>query len=129
MTAFLTWVGALLKAGGQKARLRVWDNASWHVSQEVRSGVRAPNRQAKREGGVRILVCQLPLKSPWLNRIEPKWVHAKRAVAEPDRLLSKADSSGVSASTSRASMLSILNKRLQKRSREPALGLPCHCSP
>jgi transposase len=41
----------------------------------------------------------------------------------------KQNSSGVSAPTSRASMLSILNKRLQKRSREPALGLPCHCSP
>ena len=90
-TAFLTWVGALLKADGKKARLRVWDNASWHVSKEVRSWVRAPNRRAKREGDVRILIGQLPVKSPWLNRIEPKWVHAKRAVAEPDRLLSKAE--------------------------------------
>ena len=26
-------------------------------------------------------------KSPWLNRIEPKWVHGKRAIAEPDRKL------------------------------------------
>jgi hypothetical protein len=90
-TAFLSWVGVLLKADGKKALLLVWDNASWHVSKEVRSWVRAHNRQAKREGGVRILVCQLPVKSPWLNRIEPKWVHAKRAVAEPDRLLSKAE--------------------------------------
>jgi hypothetical protein len=90
-TAFLTGVGALLKADGKKALLRVWDNASWHVSKEVRSWVRAHNRQAKREGGVRILLCQLPVKSPWLNRIEPKWVHAKRAVAEPDRLLSKSE--------------------------------------
>lgn len=90
-TAFLTWVGALLKADGKKALLLVWDNASWHVSKEVRSWVRAHNRQAKCEGGVRILLCQLPVKSPWLNRIEPKWVHAKRAVAEPDRLLSKAE--------------------------------------
>ncbi len=23
-------------------------------------------------------------KAPWLNPIEPKWVHGKRAVAEPD---------------------------------------------
>jgi hypothetical protein len=30
----------------------------------------------------------LPSKSPWLNPIEPKWVHGKRAVSEPDRLLS-----------------------------------------
>jgi DDE superfamily endonuclease len=90
-TSFLSWIGELLKADGKKALLLVWDNASWHVSKEVRSWVRAHNRQAKREGGVRILICQLPVKSPWLNRIEPKWVHAKRAVAEPDRLLSKAE--------------------------------------
>ena len=90
-TAFLGWVCELLKADGKKAVLLVWDNASWHVSKEVHSWVRAHNRRAKREGSVRILVCQLPVKSPWLNRIEPKWVHAKRAVAEPDRLLSKAE--------------------------------------
>jgi hypothetical protein len=90
-TAFLSWMGELLKADGKKALLLVWDNASWHVSKEVHSWVRAHNGQAKREGGVRILICQLPVKSPWLNRIEPKWVHAKRAVAEPDRLLSKVE--------------------------------------
>jgi hypothetical protein len=89
-TAFLSWIGKLLKADGKKALL-MWDQASWHVSKEVRSWVHAHNRQAKREGGVRILVCQLPVKSHWLNRIEPKWVHAKRAVTEPDRLLSKAE--------------------------------------
>ena len=37
------------------------------------------------------MVCQLPIKSPWLNRIEPHWIHAKRAVVEPGRLLSKAE--------------------------------------
>ncbi len=36
---------------------------------------------------VRVVVCPLPSKSPWLNRIEPKWVHGKRAIAEPDRKL------------------------------------------
>jgi transposase len=90
-TSFLSWSGGLLKADGKKALLLAWDNASWHVSKEVRSWVQPHNRQVKREGGVRILVCQLPVKSPWLNRIEPTWVHAKRAVAEPDRLLSKAE--------------------------------------
>ncbi len=59
-------------ANGKKALLLVWDNASWHVSKEVRAWVHAHNRQAKREGDVRILICQLPIKSPWLNRIEPK---------------------------------------------------------
>ena len=32
--------------------------------------------------------CVLPVKTPWLNPIEPKWVHGKRAIAEPARLLS-----------------------------------------
>jgi len=31
---------------------------------------------AKDTGGVRIRVCHLPVKAPWLNPIEPKWVHA-----------------------------------------------------
>ena len=34
------------------------------------------------------MVCQLPSKSPWLNPIEPRWVHGKRAIVEPERLLS-----------------------------------------
>ena len=33
--------------------------------------------------GVRILLCYLPTKSPWLNSIEPEWVHGKRQVLEP----------------------------------------------
>ncbi len=36
------------------------------------------------ENGVRPL---LPKRSPWLNAIEPKWVHGKRKVVEPDGLL------------------------------------------
>lgn len=90
-TAFLLWVCEQLSAAGKTALLLVWDNASWHISKEVRTWIGAHNRQAKREGGVRILVCRLPVKSPWLNRIEPKWVHAKRAVVEPDRTLSKVE--------------------------------------
>ena len=65
----------------------VWDNASWHVSKAVRAWLKAHNRRAKRDGGCRIVVCPLPIKSPWLNRIEPNWVHGKRAIAEPDRKL------------------------------------------
>jgi hypothetical protein len=30
---------------------------------------------------------RLPVKSPWLNLVESKWAHGKRAVAEPERLL------------------------------------------
>jgi hypothetical protein len=31
--------------------------------------------------------CLLPTKSPWLNAIEPQWIHGKRKVVEPERLL------------------------------------------
>jgi hypothetical protein len=54
-----------LAAEGCKALLLVWDNAAWHNSQRVRAWIRAHNRRAKREGGVRILVWALPTKSPW----------------------------------------------------------------
>jgi hypothetical protein len=36
---------------------------------------------------VRIVPCFLPKKSPWLSAIEPKWVHGKRKVVEPDLVL------------------------------------------
>jgi hypothetical protein len=87
-TPFLAWCCERLAAAGRTALLLVWDNASWHLSREVRTWLRAHNQQVKQRGqGVRILLCFLPSKSPWLNPIEPKWVHAKRAVVEPARLL------------------------------------------
>jgi hypothetical protein len=89
---FLTWCSAQLAAHGFTALLLIWDNASWHRSHAVRRWLRQHNQQVKRGAvGVRIAVCQLPSKSPWLNPIEPKWVHGKRAVSEPDRLLSAAE--------------------------------------
>ncbi len=33
------------------------------------------------------MVCRLPSRSPWLNPIEPRWAHGKRAVVEPERKL------------------------------------------
>jgi transposase len=88
---FLEWVCTRLAAEGKKALLLVWDNASWHVSQRVRAWIKAHNRRVKQEGGVRILACYLPIKSPWLNAIEPCWVHGKRAILEPDRKLTAAE--------------------------------------
>jgi hypothetical protein len=87
-TVFLDWCCAEAAARGKTALLLVWDNASWHISKEVRTWVRAHNRQVKASGtGVRLIVCPLPIKSPWLNPIEPTWVHTKREVVEPDRPL------------------------------------------
>ena len=65
----------------------VWDNAAWHVSRAVPAWMRTHNRTVKRTDGVRILVCRSPVESPWLNPIEPGWLHGKRAIVEPDRTL------------------------------------------
>jgi hypothetical protein len=83
-TAFLGWVCERLAARGVRVWALVWDNAAWHVSAEVRAWIRRHNARAKLEGGVRILACGLPSRSPWLNPIEPEWLHGKRAVCEPD---------------------------------------------
>ena len=86
---FLNWSCQSLTRQRVKVFALIWDNASWHVSQVVRTWIRTHNQQVKRQGkGVRILVCYLPSKSPWLNPIEPKWLHGKRAIVEPARVLS-----------------------------------------
>jgi hypothetical protein len=85
---YLAWCCARLQAADKEALLLVWDNAPWHVSRAVRTWIRAHNRQVKATGqGVRLIPCYLPIKSPWLNPIEPKWAHGKRRVVEPARLL------------------------------------------
>jgi hypothetical protein len=85
---FLDWCCSKLEAQGKTALLLVWDNASWHISQAVQTWIHTHNRQVKRDRkGVRILPCPLPVKSPWLNPIEPRWVHTKRKIVEPARLL------------------------------------------
>jgi transposase len=87
-TQFLDACCHRLAARGTRALLLIWDNASWHISKQVTSWVQEHNRQVKEDGrGVRVLAFRLPTKSPWLNPIEPKWVHGKRAVVEPARLL------------------------------------------
>ena len=63
-----------------------------HVSKQVKTWLHRHNQTVLQEAqagkvGVCIVSCWLPTKSPWLNRIEPKWVHGKRAIVEPARLL------------------------------------------
>lgn len=85
---FLEWVCQRLAAQGKRVWALVWDNASWHISHRVRRWIAAHNQRVKREGdGVRILSCLLPVKSPWLNPIEPKWLHGKRAIVKADGVL------------------------------------------
>jgi hypothetical protein len=65
---FLAWCSAQLAAQGFTALLLIWDNASWHRSQAVRHWIRQHNQQVKQGAtGVRLVVCHLPSKSPWLN--------------------------------------------------------------
>jgi transposase len=91
-TEYRAWCCAKLAIAGKAALLPIWDNAPWHVSRAVRAWIRAHNQQVKRTGrGVRIIPCYLPIKSPWLNPIEPKWAHGKRRVVEPSRLLATDD--------------------------------------
>jgi transposase len=85
--AVLDWGCQRLAARGMTMLVLIWDNAAWHVSKAVRTWLRDHNQQVHREGGVRIVPCFLPTKSPWLNPIEPTWVHGKRRIAEPARLL------------------------------------------
>ena len=85
---FLAWGCARMEQAGVRVWALVWDNAPWHVSKAVRAWIRAHNRQVKQAGqGVRLLVCYLPTKSPWLNPIEAQWARAKRVVVEAERLL------------------------------------------
>jgi hypothetical protein len=89
-TQFLSWCCEKLEALGKKVLLLIWDNASWHVSKELRRWLGKHNRRVKESGGeagVRIVSCLLPKQSPWLNAIEPKWVHGKRKVVEPEGVL------------------------------------------
>ena len=81
-TAFVEWTCGELARQGEKVLVLIWDNASWHVSEEVREWIRAHNKEAKQSGeGIRIIVVGLPTKSPWLNKIEQKWQHGKKAIA------------------------------------------------
>ena len=86
---FLSTLLAMAKKRGQRVLVVIWDRASWHKSKKVIRWVRQHNRQVKQENeSVRLLTCLLPTKSPWLNPMEPIWLHAKRKVVEPNGDLS-----------------------------------------
>lgn len=89
---YLEWVCECLAREGKQVLLLIWDNASWHRSRAVQAWLRQHNQAARRaqqqgEPAVRIMACWLPVKSPWLNAIEPKWMHGKKAIMEPARKL------------------------------------------
>ena len=85
--AFLARAAGRLAADGVRVLAPIWDDASWHISRGVRTWLRRHHRRVKAAGGCRLLIGRLPSRSPWLNPIEPKWAHGKRAVVEPARKL------------------------------------------
>jgi len=91
-TQFLDGCCTRLEQQGKVALLMPWDNASWHISHAVTEWIREHNQQVRQDGkGVRLIPCPLPIKSPWLNPIEPHWIHGKRHVVALDRLLTAQD--------------------------------------
>ena len=83
----LAWIAARLAQDGQKAWLRIWDQASWPRSTMVRTWLDAHQQRVKRAGGCRLIVCPLPRKRPGRNPSAPRWVHGTRAILEPTGLL------------------------------------------
>src|SRR4029453_4770830 len=89
---FLAWCCTNLQAAGKEALLLIWDNASWHISHAVDDWIHTHNRTVKHEGhGVRIVVCPLPVKSPWLNPIERSPTWCRLPPSESTRIASRAD--------------------------------------
>jgi hypothetical protein len=84
---FLSWVCEQLVAEGKSRLIVIWDVPSWHSGKPVSGWLARHNRDVKRNGGVQVVVCPLPVKSPWLNNIETRWGPAKRAILDPDRIL------------------------------------------
>jgi hypothetical protein len=80
---FLQWIVLGAAARHRKVVLLIWDNASWHVGRKVKRWIRRYNLDAKRAGKSRLLVWALPKRSPWLNPIEPHWIHAKKRICQP----------------------------------------------
>jgi transposase len=88
---FLEWLCGCVAQEGKRVLVVIWDDASWHTCAEVAHWVEEQNQRAGRGEGVRVVICELPVASPWLNNIEPCWTHAKRAVMEVDRKLTAAE--------------------------------------
>jgi len=88
---FLAWLCGSIAQEGKRVLVVIWDEPSWHTADIVVQWVKAQNRRAERGEGLRVVVCGLPVASPWLNNIEPCWTHAKKAIMEIDRKLTAAE--------------------------------------
>jgi hypothetical protein len=84
---FLSWVCEQLRAEEKSRLIVIWDTPSWHTGRPVSDWLAKHNTEVNADGGVQVVLCPLPVKSPWLNNIETRWGPAKRAILEPDRIL------------------------------------------
>jgi hypothetical protein len=84
-TRFLSWCCQKLRAAGKKVWVLIWDNASWHVSEEVRRWIASHNRGVKNGGqGVRIVSCLFcPSRAPGSTlygaQVGPRQAQGRRA--------------------------------------------------
>ena len=51
-TQFLQWSLQKLQAAGKKVLVLIWDNASWHISKEIRRWLGSHNREGRRMTGI-----------------------------------------------------------------------------
>jgi hypothetical protein len=86
---FLAWCSAQLVAQGFTAVLLIWDNASCTAATPCGTGCASTSN---RSSGAHLACASWSVscraKVCGLTPLEPKWSHGKRAVSEPDRLLS-----------------------------------------
>ena len=80
---FLRWLLREASRRKKKWLLVIWDNASWHKC--LKRWAATYNRRAAKSGNTRVLLFFLPSRSPWLNPIEPHWLHCKRAIYSVDQ--------------------------------------------
>jgi hypothetical protein len=76
--AFLTSV--LMHYRSQKYVALIWDNAPGHTAARTRQWAAQWNKTAHDRGLPKIILLYLPVKAPWLNRIEPVWWGMFRSV-------------------------------------------------
>jgi hypothetical protein len=84
---FLDWLCWVVAQECKATLVVVWDDASWHTADAASCWVRRHNRHVEQKGGVKRVICELPVGSPWLNNIGPCYKHAKKVILEADRAL------------------------------------------
>jgi hypothetical protein len=84
---------------------------------------------AKQQGTIKVVICELPVASPWLNNIEPCWKHAKKAIVEPDRKLTAAETTSRVCEHFACDLLPYLQAHDASAGTASAPLLPVPCAP